>query len=169
MNLSALDIIVAVGIVYSLYHGFTKGLIISLASLVGLILGVYGAIQFSGFTANYLNNHWEIQIPILSFALTFLLILLLIYFLGKLLEKVVNMMALGVFNKIGGAIFSALRMSLILTVLLIVVEKINEKFMLWDNALVTESYCYPSMKMIADQLLPLLRELLSSSSAIALL
>ena len=163
MDLNALDIVVSITLIYSLYHGFTKGLILSLASLVGLALGTYGAIHFSGMTASYLNDHWEIKIPILAFALTFLLILLIIYFIGKMLEKVVDMMALGIFNKIGGALFSGLRMLLILSVLLILAERVNEKFSLWDIQYFTLSYSYPYLNGIAQTLLPILKELISDT------
>ena len=163
MGLNALDIVVVVGLIYSFYHGFTKGLIISLASLVGLVLGVYGAIHFSGMTADYLVDHWEIKIPILAFAITFLLILLIVYFIGKLLEKVVDMMALGIFNKIGGALFSALRMLMILAVLLILAERINNKFQLWEMTVLQGGCTYRYLNGIADALLPVLRDLLDST------
>ena len=44
------DYLLLLPLVYGLYRGFTKGLIIELASLVALIAGVYGAMYLSSFT-----------------------------------------------------------------------------------------------------------------------
>ena len=56
-----LDIILAVLLLYGLVMGVSKGLFVEAASLVSLVLGVYGAIKFSHFTAFYLKNHvsWD--------------------------------------------------------------------------------------------------------------
>lgn len=163
MDINPMDIIVAIAIIYSFYQGFTKGLIISIASLIGLILGVWGALKFSGFTATYLNETWEIKIPILAFALTFLAILISIYFLGKLLEKVINILSLGIFNKIGGAIFSAVKMTIILGVLFTILNKVNSKFQLWNEDSIENAISYSYLKNIQNQILPFAEDLLKNS------
>lgn len=163
MDINPMDILIAIAIIYSFYQGFTKGLIISVASLIGLILGVWGALKFSGYTATYLNETWEIKIPILAFALTFLAILISIYFLGKLLEKVINIMSLGIFNKIGGAIFSAAKMIIILGVLFTIFNKVNSKFQLCDNASIENAIAYSYLNKIENQILPFAEDLLKNS------
>lgn len=158
MELGAVDIVVVIALVYSMYHGFTKGLIISLASLVGLVLGVWGAVKFSGITASYLNDHWQIQIPLLAFALTFCLILFGTYFLGKLIEKVVDILALGFLNKIGGVLFNGIKMSLILTVIFMLVTQVNDKYQLFEANRLSAAYSYPYLKALSDQLLPFVKQ-----------
>ena len=159
MPVHPLDILVVIALIYALYQGFTKGLIISLASLVGLVLGVWGALKFSGVTATFLDEKWEIKIPILAFALTFLLILISIYFLGKLLEKAINILALGFFNKAGGALFNAAKMAVILGVLFTISGKVNSKFELYEKTAIADAISYSYLASIQDQILPLAEDL----------
>ena len=138
-----------------MYHGFTKGLIISLASLAGLVLGVWGAVKFSWFTGQYLSDEFDVHIPILSFALTFIAILFGIYFFGKLVEKTVNILSLGLLNKLGGAIFNVIKMTLILTVIFVLVNQVNSKFHLFDENKLSSAYSYPFFKILEENLRPL--------------
>jgi len=155
MNIGVVDIVVIVSLIYSMYHGFTKGLIISLASLAGLVLGIWGAVKFSWFTGQYLSEEFDVHIPILSFALTFIAILFGVYFLGKLIEKAVNILSLGLINKVGGAIFNVVKMTLILTVIFILVNQVNSKFLLFDETKISSSYSYPFFKILEENLKPL--------------
>ncbi len=85
-----LDIILCIPLIWGLYTGFTKGVIIQMASLLALILGVYGAIVFSNLTQGILTSNFQIDnkyIPIISFATTFIAIVIAVHFLGKVLEK----------------------------------------------------------------------------------
>jgi membrane protein required for colicin V production len=158
MGIGAVDIVVVVSLIYSMYHGFNKGLIISLASLAGLVLGVWGAVKFSGLTGTYLSEQFDVQIPILSFAVTFIAILFGVYLLGKLVEKVVDILSLGFLNKIGGVLFNGIKMSLILVVVFILVNQVNGKFQLFDASKITSAYSYPYLKIMEENLMPLIGE-----------
>ena len=52
----ALDIIFAIIFCWAIYKGYTRGFILQAATLAALILGIYGAIKFSGFTANFITT-----------------------------------------------------------------------------------------------------------------
>ena len=49
MNL--LDIILGIILIFSFFQGTKKGLFVTLASLIGLVLGIMGAIYFSDYAA----------------------------------------------------------------------------------------------------------------------
>jgi len=164
MDVGVLDIFVIVSLLYSIFQGFTKGLIISLASLAGLILGIWGGMKFSNIATTFIEEQWGINFSILSFTVTFLTILLGVYFLGKLLEKVVSILALGLVNKIGGALFSTVKMSLILTVLFTIVNQVNVQHQLFNPAHFTSAYSYPYLQMLEVNILPFVKDLISLSS-----
>ena len=44
--MNSIDIILGIILIYAFYRGIRKGLFATLASLIGLIVGVYGAIHF---------------------------------------------------------------------------------------------------------------------------
>lgn len=119
-----IDIIFAVPILWAIYKGFSKGFIIEIASLFAIVLGVYGGIHFSFYISDLLKSDSEYS-PLISFAITFLIIVIVVFLLAKLLEKSVNLLALGFLNKLAGAFFGFIKIAFIISVILIFVNKIN--------------------------------------------
>ena len=50
--MNTLDIILAVILIFGFVRGLSRGLFVEVASLLALILGIYGAIHFSFFAGN---------------------------------------------------------------------------------------------------------------------
>ena len=55
--MNSIDIVLGIILIYAFYRGIRKGLFATLASLIGLIAGVYGAIHFSHFAADLLSEN----------------------------------------------------------------------------------------------------------------
>lgn len=126
--MSTFDIILAALLLFGFVRGLFKGLFVEIASLVGLIGGVYGAIHFSFYVGDFLNQKldWDQQyITYTAFALTFIGIVVAVSLAGKLLTKIANFAALGILNKILGGIFGMLKIALIISVVLSFFMKIN--------------------------------------------
>ena len=114
-----IDIIILIFAGLMVILGFRKGLIISLATLVALVLGIYLAVHFSNFAADFLKSNFDTSatyLPVLSFSITFLVVLIGVLFLGKLIEKVVKTVGLGFLNHLTGAILGLVKSVLILSV-----------------------------------------------------
>ncbi|MBE0674501.1 MAG: CvpA family protein, partial [Bacteroidales bacterium] len=58
MNL--IDFFIIAILVFALVRGFIKGLIIEVASVLALILGIWGAIRFSGFVGQRLTDYFDL-------------------------------------------------------------------------------------------------------------
>ncbi len=154
-----IDIILCIPLVWGLYKGFTKGLIIEAASLVAFGLGVWGAIHFSELCAVKLSGwfNWHSEyLPIISFAVVFLLIVILVYFIAKLVQKMVEGMALSAFNKIGGAIFGSLKFAMIMSVLIFVIDAVEKSYPMISFEAKEKSLLYKPVGKIAPMLIPAL-------------
>ena len=80
--MNTIDIIFGIILLLGLIQGLRKGLFVELASLVGLIAGVYGAIHFSHYVADWLftRTSWsERLIQLTAFAITFIIIVIIKY------------------------------------------------------------------------------------------
>ena len=124
------DIILVVFLGWGLIKGLRNGLIHEAASLAALILGIYGAIKFSDYTAGLLVEHFSMTgkyLGILALALTFVAIVILVHFVGEIIDKLVKAVALGFVNKLFGAVFGVLKMAFILSLLLFVVNEFDRK------------------------------------------
>jgi len=153
--MNTFDIIIAALLSFGFIRGLMKGLFVELASLISLIAGVYGAIHFSYFVGNFLKDSvdWEEQyISIVAFAITFIAIVIVISLLGKLFTKIANFAALGVLNKILGGIFGVLKFGLILSILLIIFDKLNTTIPFVTAENTEESILYEPVKELAPLL-----------------
>ena len=155
--MSIIDIVLAALLLFGLIRGVMKGLFVEVASLVALVLGVYGAIHFSSFAAEFLESKvdWnEKTINIVAFAITFVIIVLAISLAGKALTKLADFAALGILNKLLGGVFGALKIGLILSVLLIVFNKLNKTLPFMDKEDLEESILYEPVKSLAPMIFP---------------
>ncbi len=155
--MNTLDIILTAILLFGLVRGLMKGFFVEVTSLVALALGLYGAIHFSYIAANYLKDSvsWsEKYIQIIAFAITFVIIVILISFTGKILTKIADAAALGIVNKIFGAVFGVLKMGLILSVVLIIFSKLNRALPFVSEANLEASILYKPVKNIAPMLFP---------------
>jgi len=155
--MNTIDIILAVLLIFGFVRGVMKGLFVEVASLVSLIAGVYGAIHFSYFVSNYLTEHvsWEERyITIVSFAVTFAIIVLVISLLGRIFTKIADFAALGVINSILGGVFGALKIGLILSIALIIFDKLNSTLPFISKEATETSILYQPIQDLAPTLFP---------------
>lgn len=155
--MSVIDIALLVFILLGLVRGFMKGLFVEIASLLALILGVYGAIHFSNYAAGILETKtdWsEKTIAITAFAITFVAIVILITLAGKALTKLADFAALGILNKLLGGVFGGLKVALILSVVLNVFDKMNKSLPFVDSQTIEDSMLYSPVKELANKIFP---------------
>ena len=155
--MTVIDIVLGALLLFGLVRGFMKGLFVEIASLLALVLGVYGAIHFSNFAASFLDSRvdWdEKYINIVAFAITFVVIVLAIGLAGKALTKLADFAALGILNKLLGGVFGALKIGLILSVVLIVFDKMNNTLPFVDEKDLEKSILYKPVKSVAPIIFP---------------
>ena len=130
-SFNTIDIFIVLPLLWFGYKGLRNGLIIEAASLIALIIGVYGAFFFSGITAEFLIKNLNLEtdyVGIIAFALTFIAIVIVIHILARFLKKIVAAISLGVIDKIFGLIFSLAKWAFILSVLLGIINPAFLKF-----------------------------------------
>ena len=111
-----IDIIVLLFLLWGAYRGFSKGLIIEVATLLGLVFGVYVAIKYSSYTEDILVDFLNISsryISYIALAVTFVLVAIVVYIIGKLLTKLIDIISLGLINKLLGTILGLLSILLL--------------------------------------------------------
>jgi len=149
--MNVLDIILLCFVALLLVNGIRKGFIISLASLVALIAGIYCAVYFSNFISDLLIRHFHPSghwLPILSFVITFLIVVILIMLLAKGLEKLVELVGMGFFNRLFGAIFGLIKGILYASVILFIIQCTDPKEKLIPRKTKEESIFYKPVAMI---------------------
>lgn len=155
MNL--MDIILGIILILSFVSGMKKGLFVTLASLIGLILGLIGAIYFSEFAAGYLYEwmSWSEQtVNIAARLVTFISIVILVSWAGKFLTKMADFAFLGIFNKLLGGVFNVLISAFILSVIFMFFTYWNPTDYVIPEERKENSYLFDPIASLAPMLLP---------------
>ncbi len=148
--MSQIDIILIIPLLWGAVMGFKKGLVLELASLVGLFLGIYGAIKFSDFTAGKLVQFVDITqewLGLISFLVTFVLIVFVVFLAARILNKALKLAALGFVNRVLGLLFGTLKFALIISIGLYFFENLNKKFEFVTIDFAEESVLYKPIKL----------------------
>lgn len=144
-----LDIGIGILLVVGLVRGIKNGFFIEVASLIALIVGIYGAIHFSYIAGEYLAQYidWkERTITIVAFVLTLLIIVFLIHLIGRFLTALVDFVLLGFLNKIAGGVFGVVQLAVILGTLLVFFERFVPSLTFINEATKQESFFYEPLQ-----------------------
>lgn len=120
-----IDIFYAIALLFALWHGWQRGLIVGIFSLLAIIIGLAAAMKLSVVVAGYIGKSVNVSpewLPFISFILVFILIVLLVRLGAKALEKAVETVLMGWANKLGGILFYTIIYTLIFSVLLFYTE-----------------------------------------------
>ena len=159
MNL--LDIILGIILIFSFFQGTKKGLFVTLASLIGLVLGIMGAIYFSDYAANYINEWFSWKEQTTSFAamaVTFIAIVIIVNWAGKFLTKIADFAFLGIFNKLLGGVFNMIISAFIVSVIFMFFNEWNATEYVISEEKKNNSYLYEPIANLAPLVLPSLVE-----------
>ncbi|HLP73544.1 MAG TPA: CvpA family protein [Bacteroidales bacterium] len=156
-----IDAAIIIVLVISMITGFINGFIKELASLAALILGIWGAIRFSSFTAAKLYDYFDMTgqyVGIIAFIITFLIIVVCIHFIGILADKIITSISLGFVNRILGVAFGLLKSILIMSVIFVVLNVIDSKRPFLPHETIEKSTFYNPISDIAPALFPIIGE-----------
>lgn len=156
-----IDIIILVVLGISMVSGFINGLVKEVATLAALILGIWGAIRFSSFTAEKLYDYFDMTgkyVGIVSFLVTFAIIAIIIHFIGILVDKLMEAVSLGFINKLLGIVFSLFKSVLIMSIIFVVLNAIDARRPFLPKEKIEESMLYNPISDIAPAIFPIIGE-----------
>lgn len=160
-----IDLVFVVVLLLALLHGYRRGLIVGVFSLVAIIVGLAAAIKLSAVVSAWLGKSVRISdqwLPIISFAVVFLAVVLLIRLGALALEKIVKTVMMGWVNRIGGMIFFAAIYFIVFSVVLFYLEKMGLIQPATTNKSVTYSFIQPWGPKVIDafgNLLPIFQNM----------
>ena len=103
-----LDLVIAIILFLFGFKGLRKGLIVEAASLLAFGAGIYGAMRFSDFTAEHMQEVMTIDpkyLNTVAFLLTFVVLVIAVNVFARALKKMVQALNLGLFDRLGGFVF----------------------------------------------------------------
>lgn len=156
MSLNYLDYIIIVLLVLFLIHGYRKGIIIGLATIAALLLGIYAAVHFSNYLDATLTEHLHPSgkwLPILSFSITFIIVVIIVMIVAKLTEKLVDVVGMGFFNHIGGALLGLVKGVILISILIFIYTSMDPKGKLLPEKDIKSSFAYGRISEVFPKLM----------------
>ena len=150
--MNKIDILLLVILGFGLVRGFMRGLIIEMASLLAIVVGIYGAIHFSFFTARLLGELMpssQQTIEVVAFGLTLIVLMLAVMFLAKVLTKMLKAAELGFLNRLAGALFGVLKAAVIVGSLFVFLERTFQTEKWLSSSALSDSVLYEPVKSIS--------------------
>ena len=157
MELNWIDIIVGIPLLYGLISGLYKGIVQSIGSLVGLVLGIVVAYFFAE-PLSYVMEEWFALAPsygyTISFVVLFVAVMLICMLLVKLITKLLSAITLGWLNRVLGACFGLLKIALLLSVLVNLLDNLDQKVGWIQPEKKQASWFYNPVKQVVPTLMP---------------
>lgn len=156
-----IDAVIVIVLILSMAGGFINGLVKEIASLAALILGIWGAIKFSTFTAGKLYDYFDMTgqfVGIIAFIITFGIIVVVIHFIGIVADKIINSISLGFVNRLLGIAFGLIKTVIIMSVFFVVLNVIDAKRPFLPREKIESSVFYNPISDIAPAIFPIIGE-----------
>lgn len=151
--MNVLDIILLIFFLWAVYDGFKDGVVVQLGGLAGLFIGIYLAFRYGSALGQWLSidDRWA---TIAGFAIILLLVLIAISVVGRMLRNVFRFAGLSILDKIGGILFSIVKMGLILGILLYSFDWVNQRQHWVEQKKLDESKLYKPLTDVASMAFP---------------
>lgn len=142
-----IDLIYVVLLVMAIIKGWRRGLIVAVFSIIAFIAGIAAAMKLSVVVADYLKDSVNVSkqwLPVLSFALVFILVVLLVRLGANLIERTVEMALLGWVNKLGGILLYVTLYTFMYSVMLFYAQQLQ----LINEATIANSVTWPWLQPV---------------------
>ncbi len=150
------DVILAIPLTIGAIRGFSKGFLLEIASLIGLIAGVYIAAMFSGIVGNILMEYvsWNPNvIKIVAFVVVFILVIIVVKLIARIIEKLFKLAGINFLNRIAGVVAGTLKIAFILSVVLLFFNYINRDRAFMSEETQNNSFLYNKVSALVPSLL----------------
>ena len=155
--MNIIDIIIIVILAYAFLKGFFNGFINEVSSFVGFLIAAIVSYNFSEPLSNLLIDFVEIDKKILNIVcliILFILIALVFKIFGKGLTKLIKFISLGVFNKLVGGFFSAIKYVIVFTTIAIIYKNFVQIYPeLLSNSYVESSTSFQLMIRLGESII----------------
>ncbi|HER07816.1 MAG TPA: CvpA family protein [Bacteroides sp.] len=159
--MNVLDIIFLIPLAFALYRGFKKGLVYMAASLLALVLGIVGAIQFRPLFADLLNSIFNIapeHINVIAFAVAFVTIVLVVHLAAFVVDKLIRAVALNLVNRMLGMVFGVAVAAFVISMILWPVNQVNAERRIIRQEHIDGSLLYRPLSSFAPAVFPYLKK-----------
>lgn len=155
--MTSVDIICGILLLYGVWRGWSKGVIVQLSGIIGLLLGGYLAWHYSEPVGRWIGAE-DMLGQVAGFLIIFIVIVALLAILGRMLRGMFRFAGLGIFDHLGGLLLGGIKVALLLYVLINTYESANQVRHWTSNKGIEQSFLYKPIKEVGELAFPYLQE-----------
>lgn len=153
-----IDIILIIPLLWAARVGYRDGVIAQLGGIAGVLLGVWLAFRFSAQVGVWLNLPEAIRSEA-AFLIIIIAVVIVVGLLGKLLGRLFDSVGLALVNKFGGVLLALVKMSLMLSVLIMGFELVNNSTKWVERKTIESAILYEPIQKVSSAVFPYLIKL----------
>ncbi|MDD4848220.1 MAG: CvpA family protein [Bacteroidales bacterium] len=146
------DAILGIFMLLAIWSGWKKGIVYQVISLIAVFVGIFVASRFWQFTFSLMQKKldWDVNIlKYLSMILTAVIVIAGVVLIGKLLSKLIEVTIFGVMDKVLGALFSLIKIVVVVSFLVYGVNYFFPKNDFFTDEKIKQSYTLPYIEPVA--------------------
>ncbi|NLM96171.1 MAG: CvpA family protein [Halanaerobiaceae bacterium] len=112
MNIAVIDLVVMVIFLYFGFTGYNRGLVKQASTIIGIILALLISINYYDLFVPLLEIYLAFSrelLQFLSFAILFILINVFVFILGNICKKILDVLFLGIVDRVAGAVLGLVK------------------------------------------------------------
>lgn len=105
-----IDIIIVCLVGFGFYRGFTKGFVMTLFTFIAWMAGLVAALRLTDKGSEQMRQWFDSSspyIPIITFIILFVAVAILVILFGRMIDGIITVAQLGLWNKIAGGVVEA--------------------------------------------------------------
>lgn len=159
MDFSWFDIVVGILILFLAIRGVINGFVREFFGLAGIVGGVYIASVYGESVGNWISaNVYAFKNPSAITLIGFLVLLVIVWvaalLIAEALQRLVNLSALGVLNRLLGFAFGALKVFMVFAIIIAALTNIQFAKSFIESK-TQNSYLYPMLKSTGETIIKL--------------
>lgn len=150
-----LDIIIGLPLLWTAYKGFRDGIAMQLAGIAGIIIGGFIAYRYGAVVGSWMGLEGVVA-EVAGFLALLISIVICLSLLGRLLRGAFRFVGLGALDSVGGALLGVLKMGLLISILLLLVDTVSFSKKWISEESISHSLLYKPVRSIAPVVFPYL-------------
>ncbi len=133
------------------FWGYQKGFIKAILGFLGIGLAIWIGLKFSQIVEPYISNVEAIPnelVAVVAILITIVLIYIAVKIIARILHSVTHTIGLGIFNRLGGAVFGLLLNALMLSALVFYVLPFFDTMI--GSEMISQSKLMPYLQDVID-------------------
>jgi len=126
--MNILDLLILLPIAFFVYRGFKNGFIHEVLGIVSVVLAVFLAFHYMDPFSSYIKPYFSDDasyIPFVAALIIFLTTVIVINLIAEIGKSILQTIHLNIINRLAGLVFGALKCSIIISVLLLILAGFN--------------------------------------------